>query len=270
MGETPPFRPSGIPEPTPRPALPRPARKVKRTLVWGALAAVAVFALSGLATLVVSPVVVELQPIATSGSIFPGSDLLPLNTLGGCPNGNYYDHSTQFSLQEVVNCAMHAGFTGPRVITFVSMAYQESGFCPGAIESGGGACSHETPGCGSGQPNAEGILQEGTAGQCPSSGGAFSVKNYNPDTCSSYTKGSSNWGPIYFNPVCAFQWAYYYFHQTSGGDFNFWGSYLSGAYCQWAPNGYKGFGPVTCSGVGQNQANLPWGTVCPKDVCKET
>lgn len=170
------------------------------------------------------------------------------------------------TLQNVVDCAGSGGFSGNLEITFVSMAYQESNFCPGAIEGGSGTCFATGPGCG-GNANAEGVLQQGTAGQCPPAGGAFSVSGYSPSSCSTWGGSTSDWGGIYFNPLCSFQWALAYYNQNGGGDYNFWGSYLSGAYCKWAPNGFLGTGSVTCSGSGQNQANLPWGTVCPNNVC---
>ena len=189
---------------------------------------------------------------------------VPTNT---CPNSYFYGSSTSLTLQNVVDCAGAAGFSGNLQITFVSMAYQESNFCAGAIQGGSGTCFVTGPGCGGGNPNAEGILQQGTAGQCPPVGGPFSVTGYSPSSCSTWSGSSSDWGGIYFNPLCSFQWALAYYNQNGGGDYNFWGSYLSGAYCNWAPNGFLGTGSVTCSGSGQNQANLPWSTVCPGNVC---
>ncbi len=165
-----------------------------------------------------------------------------------CPNGNYYGQPTTLTLQQVVSCALDAGFSGPEVITFASMAFQESGFDPAAIEPG---------------PHAEGVLQEGTAGQSPPQGNPFPLSGYSPSTCTTYA-GGSDWGPIYFDPSCAFEWALAYYHVNG---YNFWGSYLTGAYCQWAPSGFVGTGPIGCSGAGQNQAGLPWSLVCPNDVC---
>ena len=188
----------------------------------------------------------------------------------GCPDQSYYGSGTQLDLQTTVDCALGAGFSGNLAITFVSMAYQESTFCPGAIESGSGSCAHSGPGCASGNPNAEGILQEGTGGQCPPSGGAFPVNGYSPSTCSTWGGSSSNWGGIYFNPQCSFQWAISYYNSNG---YAFWGSYLSGAYCKWAPVGFGGTGSKLCDSAsgypngGENLANLPWGTVCPNAVC---
>jgi hypothetical protein len=191
-------------------------------------------------------------------------DQRPASGLAGtCPNSYYYGSGTQLTLQNVVDCAGSAGFSGDLEITFVSMSYQESTFCPGAIESGSGPCSDTGPGC-SGNANAEGILQEGTAGQCPPTGGPFSVSGYSASSCSTWSGSSSDWGGIYFNPLCSFQWALAYYNVNG---YAFWGSYLSGAYCNWAPNGFLGTGSVTCSGTNQNQANLPWSTVCPNNVC---
>lgn len=203
----------------------------------------------------------ELATLPASASMTPARQL---NT---CPNSYFYGSSTQLTLQNTVDCAGAAGFTGNLEITFVSMSYQESNFCPGAIEGGSGTCFSTGPGCGSGNANAEGILQQGTAGQCPPTGGPFSVPGYSPSSCSTWSGSSSDWGGIYFNPLCSFQWALAYYSQNGGGDYSFWGSYLSGAYCNWAPNGFLGTGSVTCSGTGQNQANLPWSTVCPNNVC---
>ncbi len=168
---------------------------------------------------------------------------------GSCPNKDFYGQSTTLTLQQVVDCGIGAGFSGPLLITFVSMAYQESNFNPAAIEPG---------------PHAEGILQEGCAGQSPPSGCAFPVGGYNPNSCSTY---NGNWGSIYFNPQCAFQWAKAYYDSNG---YAFWGSYLSGDYCKWAPSGFLGTGSVTCSGSNQNQANLPWSTVCPNNVCQSS
>ncbi len=169
---------------------------------------------------------------------------------GGCPNQYFYNQPTTLSLQAVVDCASNAGFSGGVLITFVSMAYQESGFDPAAIEN---TAAH-----------ALGILQLGTSGQPVPQGSPTPWYGYNPSTCSTYNS-IGNWGGVYFNPVCSFQWAYTYY--SGGGGYQFWGSYLSGAYCKWAPNGFTGTGSVPCSGTGQNQANLPWSTVCPNNSC---
>jgi PKD repeat protein len=181
-----------------------------------------------------------------------------------CPNTDDYGSSAQLTLQNTVDCAGYAGFSGNLEITFVSMAYQESNFCAGAIESGSGSCSDTSPGCGGSYPDAEGILQEGTAGQCPPVGGPFSVTGYSASSCSTWSGSSTDWSGIYFNPFCSFQWALAYYNYNS---YNFWGSYLSGDYCKWAPDGFLGTGSVTCSGTNQNQAGLPWSTVCPGNVC---
>ncbi len=169
--------------------------------------------------------------------------------VAGCPNSNFYNAPTTLTLQAVVDCALAAGFTGPVAVTFVSMAYQESGFNPAAIEPG---------------PHAEGVLQEGTGGQTPPQGGPFPLSDYSPSSCPAWSGSSSDWGGIYFDPACAFQWAIAYY-QVNG--YNFWGSYLSGAYCTWAPAGFAGTGPVACSGLNQNQAGLPWSSVCPNNSC---
>jgi len=198
------------------------------------------------------------SPLAVPAATHSKSIYIPQST---CPNANYYGNSAQLTLAETVNCAAIGGFSGDIEITFVSMAYQESTFCPGAIESGSGACSHIGPGSG---PQAEGILQEGTSGQSPPQGGPFPVSGYSPSSCSTWSGSSTDWGGIYFNPTCSFQWALAYYNYNG---YAFWGSYLSGDYCHWAPAGFLGTGSVTCSGTNQNQASLPWSTVCPGNVC---
>lgn len=198
------------------------------------------------------------------------SQLAPMAPQNSCPNVNFYGSSTQMNLSLTVDCAGAAGFTGNLEITFVSMAYQESTFCPGAIESGSGGCMDTSPGCGSGYPDAEGILQEGVANQCPPVGTPFSVTGYSPSSCSTWSGSSSDWSGIYFNPLCSFQWALAYYNYNS---YNFWGSYLSGAYCKWAPTGFAGTGSMLCDSAngypsgGENLNNLPWSTVCPGNVC---
>ncbi len=179
-------------------------------------------------------------------------------SIKGCPNANYFTNpSATLTLQQVVACATGAGFTGPEVITVVSMAYQESGFRPGALESGGCAA---------------GILQEGYT-PCGANGQPQygSPPGYNPNTCSTYNSAVPY--ELYYNPTCAFQWAYALF--TSAGDSfaTFWGSYTNPAgfpaYCNWAPLGWVGggqYGGHQCTG-GLNAAGLPWSTVCPGNVC---
>ena len=207
-------------------------------------------------------------PFASAAPTTSGG--VPSVAQNSCPNVYYYGSGTQMDLQQTVDCAGAAGFSGNLEITFVSMAYQESTFCPGAIESGSGTCMSTSPGCGSGLPDAEGILQEGTAGQCPPAGGSFAVSGYSPSSCSTWSGSSSDWGGIYFNPLCSFQWALAYYNYNT---YNFWGSYLSGAYCKWAPVGFAGTGSMLCDSAngyptgGENQAGLPWSTVCPGNVC---
>jgi hypothetical protein len=162
-----------------------------------------------------------------------------------CPNSDYQGASTKLSFTQVVACAKSVGFTSVREIAFIAMAYQESTFVPGVTEYGGCAA---------------GILQEGAAsGGCP---GPFPISHYNPNSCSTYA--ANGWNGVWYNPTCAFKWAYAYYHYVGG--FNFWGSYLSGAYCKWSPNGFKGAPnpdgtSVSCSGSGQNQAGFAWSSV---------
>ncbi len=180
----------------------------------------------------------------------------PINS-GTCPNQDYNGQSASLSLSQVVACAQNAGFSGPLLITFVSMAYQESGFNPGIVENDGTGCV------------AEGILQ---LGQGCHVAGAYPISGYNPNTCSTYQTdkdGASSEHGVWFNPTCAFKWAYAYYNLNPGsityGGYAFWGSYLSPAsfpaYCNWAPTGFSGTGPNTCPGGGLNKANLPWSSL---------
>lgn len=162
-----------------------------------------------------------------------------------CPNSDYQGSGYVMSLAQVVACAKGAGFTDQRVEAFASMAYQESSFEPGVTEYGGCAA---------------GILQEGaSSGGCP---GPYPIADYNPSKCSTYS--ADGWNGVWYNPTCAFKWAYAYYHHVDG--LNFWGSYLSDAYCKWSPNGFKGIPnpdgtSELCTGSGQNQADLPWSSV---------
>lgn len=162
------------------------------------------------------------------------------------------------TLDQVVACGEEAGFSGGYLITIVSMAYQESGWDPGdteAVQSNGGC--------------AAGILQEGHD-TCPQDS-QDTTGGYDPTTCSTYAQ--YGWSGVYYNPTCAFQWAADEFKVN--GFWAFWGSYRTGAYCNWAPNGFKGvtdpIGPtVLCSGANQNQEDAPWASVCPGNVCATT
>ncbi|MDE1834396.1 MAG: hypothetical protein KGH64_03605 [Candidatus Micrarchaeota archaeon] len=183
---------------------------------------------------------------------------------GSCPNKAYpafesgSSSSGTLTLQQLVDCAVAAGFTGDQVITVVAMAYQESSWQPGELEGGGCAA---------------GILQEGFT-PCSSSGGLLvpqysSPAGYDPTTCSTYNP-SQAW-MLYMNPLCSFKWAYYEFKADGNSFYNFWGSYDTGAYCNWAPSGWAGggsFGGVTCSG--SNNEGASWSTVCPGNSCKST
>jgi PKD repeat protein len=235
-------------------------------VVFGALEA----SLSGASTQVHT-----LAPgVAPSPSPAPQPSSAPLLPQGSsCPDGYYYGQSFSLTLQQVVNCALQAGFTGPAVITFASMAWQESNFVPGAV---GG--------------QAEGILQENLAGTSPPQGAADNIQGtYDPATCSQY--GTHGWGGVYFDPTCAFRWAhafYTYYQANPGalspcpyGGYCFWGSYggnqwagyseAPGQYCQWVPQGFGGTGGETCPS-GYGWVGLPssvgsWSSICPGNVC---
>lgn len=166
-----------------------------------------------------------------------------------CPNEDYEgDSSTTLTFQQIVACAQNAGFSGTQLEVIVAAAYQESSYMPGATGPG------ITGGC-----TAQGILQEG---ECGSPGEEYFIPGvYDPTSCSTYG-GGTNWSGIYYNPTCAFQWAYDYVNSdnsslTSCGGaspYCFWGSVTSGAYCQYAPTTYSGY---DCP-QGENILNFPW------------
>ncbi len=176
---------------------------------------------------------------------------------GVCPNQNFNGQSTTLTFSQVVACAQNAGFSGDQLSVMVSIAYAESSFNPGATGAGLGGCSG---------PGAMGILQEG---QCHSAGEAYPLKGYSPSSCSTYG-GSTDWSGVYYNPTCAFQWAYAFVNTNppitqsgctqaspvGGVPYCFWGSYwVNGAYCRYAPNTYSGYACIQ----GLNQACFPWG-----------
>ena len=188
---------------------------------------------------------------------------------GSCPNRDYppfeegSPSSGQLNLQQLVDCAASAGFTGDEIITVVSMAYAESSWQPGEFEGGGCAA---------------GILQEG-ATPCMSSGSLsvptyFSPPGYDPSTCS--TNPSGGW-QLYTNPLCSFNWAYAEFKSAGDSFATFWGSYnpssSSPPYCLYAPSGWNGggsYGGRSCPSGGQNEEGASWSTVCPGNVCKSS
>ena len=189
--------------------------------------------------------------IQTGVTTSPGS-----TSIQGCPN-QYYTPGSQntLTLAQIVSCVSGAGFTGSEIITLSSMAMQESGFNPGALES-----------CSTGG-DAMGLFQIGS-NACPSPYAAPDpIAGYNPLTCSSYAQ--YGWLGVYDNPTCAAKWSYAEFTYWGDNFWDFWGSYRSGAYCNWAPSGWVGggqYGGVQCNG-GLNAADLPWSTVCPDNVC---
>ena len=173
---------------------------------------------------------------------------------GTCPNqfyaptnpasGNHEGTGPPLTIDQVVACAQNAGFTKGYAITIVAMAYQESGWDPGDTEPV--FC-------------AAGILQEGH-GVCFPPKSSSVISGYSASSCSTFAK--YGWEGVYYNPTCAFQWAYA--EVQDQGFYPFWGSYETGAYCKWAPNGFKGVtdpaGGITvgCSGTNQNQENANW------------
>lgn len=182
------------------------------------------------------------------------STTIPITTTilqdSACPNQNYEGDgsSVTLSFAQIVACAEYAGFTGTQLIQIVSIAYQESSYEPGVTGAG------IVEGC-----SAEGILQEG---ECTKVGEEYLLSNYDPSTCSTFA-GGTDWSSIYYNPTCAFQWAYAFINSDSavgcGGavPFCFWGSFTSGAYCKFAPPSYSGY---DCP-QGENEENFDWNSV---------
>ena len=235
---------------------------------------------SVLVLLAVFSMVLPAAALASAGALSSpaiGSPSVPLVASSSCPNQYLYGDHNQLTLQNVVDCAGDAGFSNGLLITFVSMAYGESNFEPGAT---GGL--------------AEGILQEGFGCDSPPSGcnsGGPPSTLYNPSSCSTYNIYGTGFGGIYYNPECAFKWAHaeyvYDSQNTPGGcpypGFCFWGTYggnewlgyseAPGIYCQYVPNGFPGYGPVSCPSPnwpGTN--NIPsylgsWSSSCPNFTC---
>ncbi len=231
----------------------------------------------------VNPTLTVTDSAGNTASSGQGCDLTISGSSGGggssgnCPDSYDYGSSSVLDLASVVACAVNAGFSGGQAITFVSMAYQESSFRPGVT---GGL--------------AEGILQEGFGCDSPPSGcnsGGPGSSYYNPSSCSTYDTQGTSFGGVYYNPACAFGWAMGEFNYRQAnppspcpyGGYCFWGSYggnqwagyseAPGLYCKWAPSGFGGYGPVLCDSStgypsgGENQANLPWSSVCPSNTC---
>jgi hypothetical protein len=186
-----------------------------------------------------------------------------ITSTGTCPNS---DSAGNLTFAQVVACATQAGFSGNQEYQIVSIAYQESTFRSSA--SGAGVT------CKNGQvgANAQGILQEGAScsGSGPSTTEAFPLPGYSsPSQCTGDTAGT--WVGVYDDPACAFQWAEAY-TQSSGASscgvedpYCFWGAYLSGAYCKYAPISYSGWGcnKYNSTNDGENLAKFPWtSTTC--------
>lgn len=177
---------------------------------------------------------------------------------GVCPNQNFINNAQTLTFSQVVACASNAGFSGTQLYIIVSIAYAESSFNPAATGSGTGGCTSY---------GAMGLLQ---LGGCHNPGEEYTLSDYSPSTCSTWG-GTTDWSGIYYNPTCAFQWAYAFVTKsppitqsgctqtspTGGVPYCFWGTYwVNGAYCNYAPNTYSGY---NCA-LGLNEACFPWGT----------
>jgi hypothetical protein len=173
----------------------------------------------------------------------------------GCMNYNFYGSSYPMYTSNVVDCALEAAtimannvglLTSDTVVKeFVALAYAESSFYPSCVgPNGNGQCVFSFPSVGGWNPqhthyytpgtDASGLLQEGWASQ-PDTPVQLPYFNNNngPSLCPGYgiTWTSTNWEGVYFNPLCAFEWAYaYYQSHISGGGFQDWGSYGGSAY----------------------------------------
>ena len=150
-----------------------------------------------------------------------------------CPDSDFQGSTVVLTLPQVEACAQNAGFSTPSQIDqIVSMAFQESSFIPGTHGAGISTCTV-------GQ-YAEGILQEG---KCGVANEAYPLSNYDPTTCSAYA--SNGWSGVYYDPACAFKWAYAFTQDSIGSascqPYCFWGAYISGAYCKYAPTSYSGY-----------------------------
>jgi hypothetical protein len=199
----------------------------------------------------------------SSGRLVAGStQIITFSKPAVCPNS---DNSGTLTFPQVIACAEQAGFTNSQISQIVSVAYQESAF-KSSVSGAGIKCINSQVGF-----EVRGILQEGMScsGSGPSSTGAFPLADYNPSSCNTYVNTSnSSWSTIYDNPTCAFQWAYAYTQSSyasscgSEDPYCFWGAYISGTYCKYAPTFYTGWGCTTynSTGYGENLANFPWGS----------
>lgn len=217
-----------------------------------------------------TPPVSTLVTVSTTSSstVTSSTSTTVTTTIGNaqCPNVNYYNNNQgALTKAQVMACAQNAGFSGDQQTIMVAIAAAESGYNPAA--TGGGTQG----GC-----TAQGILQEG---KCGSPGEAYPLNNYDPTKCSTYNNGNPDWTGIYYNPTCAFQWAYAFVTHSppitnrgtyvcnqpapNGGEpYCFWGTYwldgestcsinLNGnsCYCKFMPTTYNGF---RCSQGGGN------------------
>lgn len=198
---------------------------------------------------------------APSGGSSPTSQTqLQTSSTAVCPDQVYETSPfVVLTIEQVIACAQNAGFTGTQLTQIVSIASAESSFKPGATGKG------ISSGC-----YARGILQEGKCSTAP--GEAYTLSNYDPTTCPTYNGDKSgtstdDWNGIYYNPTCAFQWAYAFVQHspaitqsgctdaTGGTPFCFWGSYWNpssgteAAYCKYAPTTYSGHDCQSGGGV---------------------
>lgn len=162
---------------------------------------------------------------------------------GTCPTTSYQgDTTSTISVDDAMQCAADAGFTGNAQYIIVAIAEAESSLHPGEYAYNGGYCPPSS-GPFAGQPNIDrGVLQENNCYQPQIS-----------DQCA-------------YTPSCAFQMAY---TQVSNSGTNFlpWCTYdpycnpsstATGAYCQYMPTFYSG--PYCPQGGG---INVQGGTLPP-------
>ena len=214
-----------------------------------------VFSTFGFSTTTISTTTSSTSTTASTTTTTINSNSITTNAV--CPNQVYPTAQgtggSRITFQQAVACAQAAGFSGQQLEIIVSAAAGESAFAPGATGAGiSGGCT------------AQGILQEG---KCGAAGEAYTLSDYNPSSCSTY---AGSWSNIYYNPMCAFQWAAAFVAvnppitqkgctQTApngGVPFCFWGTYwVGGAYCKYMPTTYTGY---NCARGG---GGLPWSSV---------
>jgi hypothetical protein len=235
---------------------------LRRTATIAAIAAIAVLMMTGRTGI----------PAGTAGQSTSTAPHPASSGAGNCPNVVYSGSGNQLSFQAVISCAIQAGFgdalqggSDALVITVVAMLWQESNYNPNIVGIG----------------NAMGLWQEGTAGQGSNGLPPPGCNNnactsgplsgyYDPTSCTTW---NGAWSSIYNNPFCSSQLAFgqfQYYNATYPGQglYKFWGAYQTGAYCQYSPAGFTGWGMVGCSGNNQNKKQFFWSTYCPNNHCR--